>query len=123
MLSETTHRRSKAPMMTFAFLQAWLALAVALPNETAADPAKRAIERALPRIAEGAASYTTHRTCFSCHHQAMALLSLSSARQRGFAVEPDTIQRQLDFTLKTFRPIHDQLYKGPCVPGGNKQSA
>src|SRR5437870_2974247 len=110
-------------MTTLPILLAWIALADALPNELAVDPAKHAIEKALPRIAQGAASYTTHRTCFSCHHQAMALLSLSSARLRGFAVEPDQIQKQLDFTFKTFRPIQEQLVKGQGVPGGNTQSA
>jgi N-acyl-D-amino-acid deacylase len=109
-------------MTTLPLLLAWMALANALPNEVAVDPVRRAIDKALPRIEQGAANYTTHRTCFSCHHQAMAILSLSSARQRGFAAEREKIQKQLDFTLKTFQPIHEQIAKGQGVPGGNTQT-
>ena len=109
-------------MATLSFVYAWIAFANALPNDVSVDPARRAIERALPRIEQGAANYTTHRTCFSCHHQAMALLSLSSARDRGFAVDQSKIQKQIDFTLKTFQPIHDDILKGQGIPGGNTQT-
>jgi N-acyl-D-amino-acid deacylase len=110
-------------MTALPVLITWLTLVDALPNEAYPDPAKRAIERALPRIDQGAASYTTHRTCFSCHHQATAILSLSSARARGFPVAHEIIKKQLDFTLDDFKPKHDQIVKGQGVPGGNTQTA
>jgi N-acyl-D-amino-acid deacylase len=102
---------------------AWLAFADAIPNDAYADPAKRAIERALPRIEQGAASYTTHRTCFSCHHQATAILCFTSARARGFPVGPEKIKKQLDFTLDSFKPDRQKILKGQGVPGGNTQTA
>jgi N-acyl-D-amino-acid deacylase len=110
-------------MTTLPFLLAWLTFADALPNEAYADPVKRAIERALPRIEQGAAAYTTHRTCFSCHHQATAILSLTSARARGFPVAPEKIKKQLDFTLDSFKPDREKIAKGQGVPGGNTQTA
>jgi N-acyl-D-amino-acid deacylase len=110
-------------MTTLPFLLAWFTFADAIPNEAYSDPTRRAIERALPRIELGAASYTTHRTCFSCHHQAMAILSFTSARARGFWVAPEKVKKQLDFTLDSFKPDREKIVKGQGVPGGNTQTA
>jgi N-acyl-D-amino-acid deacylase len=67
-------------------------------------PAVRtAIEKGLKRIEKGVKNYPKHRSCFSCHHQAMAVLSMAAARQRGFAVDAELVQSQIDFSLKTFR--------------------
>ena len=49
-------------------------------GEGKADPARAAIEKGLRRIEQGASSYVTKRTCFSCHHQAMAILSTALRR-------------------------------------------
>src|SRR5262245_43107037 len=87
--------------------------------ETKADPTRAAIEKGLGRIEKGAASYITKRNCFSCHHQAMALLTLSSARQHGFAVDPGKIRQQVDFTLKTFLSKKDRVLKGQGVEGAS----
>ncbi|MFL5241988.1 MAG: prenyltransferase/squalene oxidase repeat-containing protein [Gemmataceae bacterium] len=93
------------------------------PGEPPSDPTRAAIEKGLRRIEQGAASYTSHRECFSCHHQAMALLSLSSARARGFDVDKDRFEKQVQFTLATFKPNHDDIRKGKSVPGGNTMAA
>jgi N-acyl-D-amino-acid deacylase len=107
----------------------WLVLALLLGCVSAAraeappEGVKTAIEKGLRRIETGAASYTKNRACFSCHHQAMSMLSLTAARQRGFRVEPEEIQRQTDFTLKTFAEKKDTIAKGQGVAGGNTQAA
>jgi N-acyl-D-amino-acid deacylase len=64
---------------------------------------KAAVEKGLRRVAEGVTNYPQHRQCFSCHHQAMAVLSMTAAKQRGFAVDEDLLQRQVEFSLRTFR--------------------
>jgi N-acyl-D-amino-acid deacylase len=64
---------------------------------------KAAIEKGLKRVAQGASNYPKHRRCFSCHHQALSVLTLTSARQRGFAVDAELVQKQVEFSLKTFR--------------------
>ena len=43
-----------------------------------------AIAKALPLLEKGAAGHVAQRTCFSCHHQALPVLALKLARQRGF---------------------------------------
>ena len=64
---------------------------------------KAAIEKGLKRIEAGITNYPKHRQCFSCHHQAVAVMSMTSARKHGFKVDADLLQKQIDFSLKTFR--------------------
>jgi N-acyl-D-amino-acid deacylase len=64
---------------------------------------KAAIEKGLKQVEKGVSNYPRHRKCFSCHHQAMAVLSMTSARQRGFAVDDALLTKQVEFSLKTFR--------------------
>lgn len=88
-------------------ITALLAAVVFATSAQAAAPPDRsvatAIDKALKRIEQGVINYPKHRQCFSCHHQAMAVLSLSAARQRGFAVDEKLLQKQIDFSLRTFR--------------------
>jgi N-acyl-D-amino-acid deacylase len=103
-------------LRTSAALLAGLALA-ALARADGPDPAvKAAIEKGLKRIEAGAGNYPTHRQCFSCHHQAMAVFSLTAARQRGFAVDADLLDAQVEFSLKTFHN-REQIAKGRGVGG------
>ncbi len=88
----------------------------AQPQEKAV---RAAIERGLRRIEQGAANYTKNRQCFSCHHQAMSIRSLTSARRHGFEVEPAKIDQQVDFTVATFKPKIDTLMKGQGVGGAS----
>jgi hypothetical protein len=79
---------------------------------------KSAIETALSRIEQGASNYTKQRNCFSCHHQALPIMSMSSAKKRGFPVSAETVKKQVDFSLKTFRN-KELLVKGQGIGGSN----
>jgi N-acyl-D-amino-acid deacylase len=79
------------------------AAACASAARAEAPDVRPAVARALKRIEAGASNYPKHRQCFSCHHQALAVLSMTAARQRGLAVDDDLLQRQIDFSLRTFR--------------------
>jgi len=92
-------------------------------GESPSDLTRTAIEKGLRRIEQGAANYITHRECFSCHHQAMALLCFFSARARGFEVDKAKFEKQVEFTLATFKPNHDEIQKGKSIPGGNTMAA
>jgi N-acyl-D-amino-acid deacylase len=100
-------------------------LAGLLSTSLRADPApaadvKAAIEKGLKRIASGVTSYPRHRQCFSCHHQAVAMMSLSAAGRRGFAVDADLLKKQVDFSLRTFR--NRSLIAGGKGVGGDSTS-
>jgi N-acyl-D-amino-acid deacylase len=78
-------------------------LAVSARAEDPARDAKAAVDKALKRIESGLSNYPGHRQCFSCHHQAMAVLSLTAARQHGFTVDGELLTKQIDFSLRSFR--------------------
>jgi N-acyl-D-amino-acid deacylase len=105
-----------------AFL-ALAALAASASAESPSDSVRSAITKGLGRLGQSATSYTTHRQCFSCHHQAMSMLSMGAARPRMFSVSPDLVRQQVDFTLATFKPHLDQVVQGKGVPGGNTMAA
>jgi N-acyl-D-amino-acid deacylase len=69
-----------------------------------ADPDVRpAIEKALRRIEAGVTNYPKHRNCFSCHHHAVGVASLTAAKDRGFTVDAEVVPKAVEFSLKTFR--------------------
>ncbi|HEY8504051.1 MAG TPA: prenyltransferase/squalene oxidase repeat-containing protein, partial [Gemmataceae bacterium] len=78
-----------------------------------------AIERGLRRLEEGARNYVTHRDCFSCHHQAMAITALSKAKRLGFEIDEELLRDQVNFTLDFFRPKLETIRKGSGVGGAN----
>jgi N-acyl-D-amino-acid deacylase len=99
-----------------------LALLMFVPTlraEAPSEAVKAAIDKGLRRLETGAANYTTNRQCFSCHHQALPVFALTSARQRGFTVTPDAVKKQLDFTLAFLGPKKKNIAKGQDIGGGN----
>jgi hypothetical protein len=65
---------------------------------TGDDALHQAITRALVPIERSALEYPKHRDCFSCHNQAIPALALTTARDRGFAVDPEALGAILDVT-------------------------
>src|SRR5262249_24314214 len=51
-------------------------------------------------------------------HQAVPVMGLVAARQRGFPVDAAKVQEQVAFSLKSFRD-HEQIRKGQGVGGAN----
>lgn len=95
-----------------------LVLASYARGEAALDEVRVAIDKGLRRIEAGAASYTTHRQCFSCHHQALPILTMTSAQKRGFEIEPAKLRQQLEFTLDTFSRSRLRFAKGSGCRAG-----
>jgi squalene cyclase len=96
-----------------------LAISVAASSPAwANDALKPAIDKGIKRIEQGAANYPKQRSCFSCHHQAMSIMAMQSAQERGFKVNGDLLKQSVQFSLKTFTK-KDQLIKGQGVGGAN----
>ena len=53
-----------------------------------------AVNKAIPLIQRSATQYLEERTCFSCHHQAATLITLTDAARHGFEVDADVIEQQ-----------------------------
>ena len=86
---------------------------------TADDAMRMAAQRAILLIEKSAAIYTQERDCFSCHHQALTVMTLSRAKLAGLSVRDSTISAQTKFTLEYFGDRKDRLPKGEGVPGGS----
>jgi N-acyl-D-amino-acid deacylase len=113
----------RARLPTAALVLPFFIFSAAMGAETPADVLRPAIERGLRRIEKGAANYTVHRQCFSCHHQAMPIVSLTSAQRHGLKVRPEEVRQQIEFTLDYFRPKKEAIAKGQWMPGGNTMAA
>ncbi len=61
---------------------------------------RQAIERAIPRLQAGASGSAKERECFTCHSQALPVFALQAAQQRGFVIDENVLQQQLQHTWK-----------------------
>lgn len=88
----------------------YLLVALAIPSVGSAqllaqDPGvdrqeiRSAITRAIPLLDKGSAGSAEHRTCFTCHNQALPVMALSEAKKRGFPVDEKNLVRQLKHTF------------------------
>jgi bacterioferritin-associated ferredoxin len=82
-----------------------------------------AIDKGIKRLEEAAANYPKHRDCFSCHHQALPIMALSRAKEKGFRVDEALVEKQVKFTLDSFRPKLKEVCEGKGVGGSNTTCA
>src|ERR1019366_1103754 len=84
-----------------------------LPISAASAPdARSAIERALPILTKSAASFVEKRACFSCHHNALSIMTLRLAQERGFAVDAaalSTVEAKTFVTLRGPKALDDAI--------------
>ncbi len=97
-------------------LAIWV-LGLAVPA-AATEPAstskevRAAVARALPLIEKGGAGHMAQRTCFACHHQAIPLLAMTTARSRGLSVNDAEIRKHLEFIEKFLSTNRANYRKG-----------
>jgi N-acyl-D-amino-acid deacylase len=101
----------------YKFFCALLVLAAA-GGDCAAEDVRSAVEKGLRRLEQGASNYVARRRCFSCHHQALPMLSLASAQRRGFEVQQRVLDKQTAHTVDYFRARKDDVQQGKGVDGG-----
>src|SRR3954470_5153706 len=78
-------RRMTAVTLRVATLAAAIFLHTA--TATAADAARAAVVKALPLLQRSAATFVEKRACFSCHHNALSIMTLRLAERRGIAID------------------------------------
>jgi hypothetical protein len=71
-----------------------------------------AIRKSIPLLEKGAAGSAEHRTCFTCHNQGVPVLALVEARRRGFSIDEDNLQRQLQHAAATLKRKKAKLQEG-----------
>lgn len=82
------------------------------------DAVRGAVGKALPLILKSTAEYPESRDCFSCHHQAVPVLALASAKGRGFAVPAGAIGGPVGHTEADLRGSLEVYRKGAGQGGG-----
>lgn len=99
-----------------------VACSSALPAEDRESPKpeaiRAAVEKALPLILKSTAEYPENRDCFSCHHQAVPVLALLSAKERGFAVAAEAIGDPVEHTEADLLGSLASYKKGDGQGGG-----
>src|SRR5215510_14262606 len=89
-------------------IRATLAFALALFSiayvTAAQQPAARAaVARALPLLQRSASAFVAQRTCVSCHHNSLAIMTLRLAQARGFDVDAKTLDAVETVTFRELR--------------------
>ncbi len=93
-----------------AAIMAWLVLpAVGFSQEQDAEGTSRQIESAIRRslslLEKTSAQTAGDRACFTCHGQALPVMALAQAREQGFEIDLENLQRQISHT-------HEYLEEG-----------
>jgi len=102
-----------------------LAAGAAGGGEPAAPPAeevKAAVGKALPLLLKGAEGHVAQRTCFACHNQGIPILALTTARERGFPVRDEDLQKQVKF-IAAFLEKNREDYRKGQGQGGQADTA
>jgi N-acyl-D-amino-acid deacylase len=83
-----------------------------------ADQIRGSVQKALALIEKSAAEYPNHRDCFSCHHQALPVLAMTVANDRGFPIDEPTLRKQLELTEADLKQASEAYRKGNGQGGG-----
>jgi N-acyl-D-amino-acid deacylase len=66
------------------------------------EQVRRAVERGLEIIQNGARQYPAHRDCFACHHQTLPLLGMTRAAAAEIPIDRTLTPALMAFTRKSF---------------------
>jgi ankyrin repeat protein len=64
---------------------------------------REGVTQALPLLQQSAGEFVAKRACFSCHHNALPIIMLHSARDRGFTVDSQVLNAVEDKTFRVLR--------------------
>ncbi len=77
-----------------------------------------AVQRSLTLVNTAARNWPKHKTCFSCHHQTLPMLSVIESSHAGHSVDAGWLKTQADITHAYFNERIDDMLAGDHVPGG-----
>jgi hypothetical protein len=93
----------------------WSAAAVARADDAmpvAVADLRPAVEKSLPLLLKGAVGHRENRTCFACHNQGLPILALTAAQSRGFAIDKEELQKQLEFITEFLGKNRENYLQG-----------
>src|SRR5580765_2172169 len=77
---------------------------------------RAAVERALPALERSAKAFVANRSCVSCHHNILPILTFRLAAGRGFTIDRTTLE---SVERKTFRELTNAHAFDEAVQGAN----
>ncbi len=77
-----------------------------------------AVQRGLALVTTAASNWPKHKTCFSCHHQTLPMLSVIESSRAGHSIDPKWLKAQSTITHAYFKERIDDMLVGDHVPGG-----
>ncbi len=78
-----------------------------------------ATRRGLVMVTRAASNWQQHKTCFSCHHQTLPMLTAVTAERMGFPLDVAWLKSQAQTTHKYFADRTQDLDEGNHVPSGS----
>jgi len=88
------------------------------PAPAPAPDAETAIKRIVPLIEMSGEAVWTKRKCVSCHSNSLTAMTVTLARQKGFAVNEAQAKKELSFAVDTDKPFFEQMRMGTTIGGG-----
>src|SRR5205085_1118504 len=105
--------RGRQALTVLASLLLLAQTAAATPKPAPPTP-RMAVARALPALERSAKSFVAQRSCVSCHHNILPILTLRLAASRGFAIDTSTLNA---VEKKTFRELTNPKAFADAVQG------
>jgi len=73
---------------------------------------KASVARALPPLTRGAAGHRENKSCFACHSQGLPVMAMTTARERGVAIDAEELKRQLEAIAEFLGENRDRYLEG-----------
>lgn len=100
-------------------LTGFAANAAAENSSPSLETIRSAVARSLPLLEAGSrGSLEKRKQCFTCHSQGVVILALTHARSRGFAIDRENLQRQLELTAGHLAKNTERYRQGRGQGGG-----
>jgi squalene cyclase len=113
----------RARHFLIALLTPWALTVLAEEPKPATQAELRAsVERAIPLLTKGAVGHREQRNCFACHNQGIPILALTTAREHGFKVDEEELQRQYKY-IQEFLGRNKAEYREGKGQGGQADTA
>lgn len=77
-----------------------------------------ATRRGLALLERAGSNWQKNKSCFSCHHQTLPMLTMIEAARAGLPLDAEWLKSQADFTHEYFGAHIDRMNAGEHIDGG-----
>jgi hypothetical protein len=118
--------RFRDVLFVLVFVLCWLSAMFAGRAEAAStnlvptvESIRSAIAKSLPLLETASrVSMERRQRCYTCHNQGLVVMALTTARDRGFAIDAENLRQQLQFTADFLAKNQEGYVRGRGQGGG-----